>query len=79
MTDGNDESLGFEADIRPMFRESDRQAMRMHFDLWAFDDVSLNALPILARLRAGSMPCDGPWPQAQIDLFQRWTEIGMPG
>jgi hypothetical protein len=78
MTDDSDESLGFETDIKPLFRESDRQAMRTHFDLWEFDDVSLHALSILARLRAGTMPCDGPWPQAQIDRFQRWTEIGKP-
>ena len=32
---------------------------------------------ILARLRDGSMPCDGAWPVAQIDLFQRWVESGM--
>jgi hypothetical protein len=61
-----------------MFRERDRQAMQSHFDLWLHDDVSRHADAILARLRAGTMPCDGAWPQAQVDLFQRWAESGKP-
>ena len=59
---GTDDSVGFESQIKPLFRESDRRAMEMHFDLWSYDDVSANADPILERLRDGSMPCDGPWP-----------------
>jgi len=27
-------------------------------------------------LRAGSMPCDGGWPEEQIGLFERWTASG---
>jgi hypothetical protein len=50
--------------------------MLRHFDLWAYDDVSRYADAILARLQDGTMPCDGSWPQAQVDLFQRWTEDG---
>jgi hypothetical protein len=69
---------GFETDIKPLFRESDRQSMRMHFDLWSHDDVSQHAEAIFARLREGTMPCDGSWPQAQIDLFQLWAESGKP-
>jgi hypothetical protein len=61
-----------------MFREGDRQAMQSHFDLWLHDDVSRHADAILARLRAGTMPCDGAWPQAQVDLFPRWAESGKP-
>jgi hypothetical protein len=61
-----------------MFRERDRESMKSHFDLWSDDDVSQHADAILARLRDGTMPCDGAWPQAQVDLFQRWTESGKP-
>jgi hypothetical protein len=68
--------VGFETDIKPMFRESDRQSMRRHFDLWSHDDVSEHAESIVARLREGTMPCDGAWPEAQVDLFQRWAESG---
>jgi hypothetical protein len=52
--------------------------MQWAFDLWSYDDVSENADPILARLQDGTMPCDGSWPQAQVDLFQRWAESGKP-
>jgi hypothetical protein len=31
--------LGFAADISPLFREKDRNAMRGAFDLWAYADV----------------------------------------
>jgi hypothetical protein len=69
---------GFETDIKPLFREKDRQSMLTHFDLWSYDDVSRLADPILVRLRDGSMPCDGSWPEAQVDLFQRWADNGKP-
>jgi hypothetical protein len=38
--------------------------------------VSAHADAILARLRDGSMPCDGAWPLERIDLFARWLETG---
>ena len=70
--------VGFETDIKPLFRERDRQAMQSRFDLWSYDDVNRHADIILTRLRNGTMPCDGAWPPAQIDLFQRWVESGRP-
>lgn len=69
---------GFETQIKPLFRERDRESMQSHFDLWSHDDVSQHADAILARLDEGTMPCDGAWPQAQVDLFQRWAEGGKP-
>jgi hypothetical protein len=69
---------GFASDIKPLFRERDRQAMQSRFDLWSYDDVSRHADAILARLRDGTMPCDGAWPSAQVDVFQRWVENGTP-
>src|SRR5262249_51951329 len=60
--------------IKALFRERDRQAMQSRFDLWSYDDVSRHADVILTRLQEGTMPCDGAWPPAQIDLFQRWVE-----
>jgi len=73
-----DELVGFEADLKPLFRERDRQSMQSHFDLWSHDDVSQHADAILARLQDGTMPCDGAWPQEQVDLFRRWAEGGKP-
>jgi hypothetical protein len=69
-------SAGFEAGIKPLFRERDQQAMRSRFDLWSYDDVSQHADAILRRLRDGTMPCDGAWPPEQVDAFQRWVEGG---
>jgi hypothetical protein len=78
MSNDVDESAGFEADIKPLFRERDRRAMLSHFDLWSYDDVSRAADSILTRLRDGTMPCDGAWPPDQIELFERWLEGGKP-
>ena len=77
MTDSS-EPVGFETDIKPMFRERDRTSMEFAFDLWSHDDVSDNADAILDRLKAGSMPCDGAWPQAQVEQFERWVTTGKP-
>jgi hypothetical protein len=52
--------------------------MKFAFDLWSHADVKANADGILARLRDGSMPCDGSWPEEKVDAFRRWTETGMP-
>ena len=70
--------VGYEADIKPLFRERDRDSMSFAFDLWSYDEVSRNADAILARLRAGSMPCDGAWPEAQVSLFASWIDEGKP-
>ena len=73
------EPVSFEIDVKPLFRERDRKSMEFTFDLWSRDDVSENADAILARLKAGTMPCDGKWPQAQVDLFARWVASGKAG
>jgi hypothetical protein len=70
--------VGFDADIRPLFRESDVRAMRFAIDLRSYDDVCAHADDILERLRAGDMPCDDPWPTDRIDLFERWVRAGVP-
>jgi hypothetical protein len=73
---GSGEGLSFASDIRPLFRESDRQAMHAAFDLWSVDDVRAHGPAIAARLRDGSMPCDGPWPPDRVALFDRWLAQG---
>ena len=78
MSNDVDGSAGFEADIKPLFRERDRRAMLSRFDLWSYDDVSRDADSILTRLRDGTMPCDGAWPAPSIDAFQRWVDGGKP-
>jgi hypothetical protein len=71
-----DEQMHFEQDIKPLFREQDRNAMRFAFDLWSHDDVSTNANAILGRLEAGTMPCDGAWPAERVALFRQWIDAG---
>ena len=70
------EPVSFGRHIRPLFRAADRQSMSFAFDLWSADDVSQHAEAILGRIRAGTMPCDGAWPAAKIDVLQRWVDTG---
>jgi hypothetical protein len=70
--------ISFDTDIKPLFREKDRDSMRGSFDLWSYTDVQTQAAAIAARVKDGSMPCDGAWPPGQIALFERWIENGMP-
>jgi CDGSH-type Zn-finger protein/truncated hemoglobin YjbI len=71
-----DEPVGFAAHIKPLFRDGDRRSMRFAFDLWSHDDVATHAAAILERLEAGSMPCDGAWPEERIAVFARWVASG---
>jgi hypothetical protein len=73
-----DEPISFAQHIKPLFRERDRESMISHFDLWSHDDVARQSDAILARLRDGSMPCDGSWPADRVALFERWTDNGKP-
>ncbi len=72
-----DEPVSFDAHIKPLFRDKDRQSMSFAFDLWSADDVRTHAAGILRRLQDGTMPCDGAWPADQIAVFERWTQTGM--
>ncbi|MFL6112293.1 MAG: hypothetical protein ACJ786_13195, partial [Catenulispora sp.] len=75
---GEDEEISFAEHIKALFRPTDRQAMKFAFDLWAYEDVKEHGAAILARLRNGSMPCDGGWPAERISAFERWVESGCP-
>jgi hypothetical protein len=68
----------FEADIKPLFREKDRDSMRNAFDLWSYADVRTHAAAIVERVKNGSMPCDGAWPAERVELFEQWIEQGKP-
>jgi hypothetical protein len=74
----DNEPLSFAVNIKPLFREKDRNSMTFAFDLWDHDDVSTNADAIFARLESGSMPCDGAWPPEQVAVFARWVQAGKP-
>jgi hypothetical protein len=70
------EPLSFDQDIKPLFRDRDRNSMISQFDLWSYDDVARLSDPILARLRNGSMPCDGAWPDERVAVFEDWIASG---
>jgi CDGSH-type Zn-finger protein/truncated hemoglobin YjbI len=72
------EPVRFTPHIKSLFRKQDRASMSFAFDLWSYDDVTRHADAILARVRAGSMPCDGAWPRAYVEVFQRWVDNGKP-
>lgn len=76
-----EEPPSFRSDIGPMFRERDIDAMQgiSGFHLGTLEDVRAHASMILQRLEDGSMPCDGPWPRADVARFRAWIEGGMPG
>jgi hypothetical protein len=66
----------YDADVRPLFRERDRVAMLSHSDVCSYEDVKANADAILGQLHAGSTPCDGAWPDEQVELFRAWLADG---
>jgi hypothetical protein len=70
--------VSFEADIRPLFREFDRDEMEWVFDLWSYEDVKTHAAGILERIEDGTMPCDKPWSEDKIARFRGWIESGTP-
>jgi hypothetical protein len=71
-------TIGFSENIKPLFREKDRNAMKGAFDLWSYDDVVRHAPEILSALSSGSMPCDGAWPPENVATMRRWIEAGTP-
>ncbi len=72
-------AVSFANDIRPLFRDSpDIDSMKDYgLDLSSYEDVKAQAGVIYERLEDGSMPCDGPWPEAQLKLFKQWMDEGM--
>jgi hypothetical protein len=71
-------AVGFERDIRPLFRDKDVARMTFKFDLSSYDDVRANSDRILHRLSNGSMPCDGAWPAERVEVFRKWVDAGCP-
>jgi hypothetical protein len=68
--------VSYQADIKPLFRDSDRAAMLKAFDLWSYADVAAHGTKIAQKLQDGTMPCDGPWPADHVELFTDWVAEG---
>jgi hypothetical protein len=75
---GGGDMLSFARDIKPLFREKDRDSMRSAFDLFDYADVAHHADAIIGALRSGKMPCDSAWPAAQVETLQHWIDLGKP-
>ena len=74
----------FEADIKPLFRFRDQQAMLFMFDLWNYADVRSNADAIYERIvdktyndLATGMPPDVTWNPAMVALLKRWIDTNF--
>jgi hypothetical protein len=79
MTSGTEGGpLSFARDIKPMFRDKDRDSMLKAFDLFEYADVAEHANAIVDALRSGKMPCDGAWDAARVDKVQQWIDMGKP-
>jgi hypothetical protein len=59
--------LSVERDIFPLFRARDIEAMSFAFDLSSDGDVCENAEEIHSRLADGTMPCDAPWSEEDVE------------
>ncbi len=73
-----EQAVGFERDIRSLFRDKDVESMSFVLDLSAYADVRVNANRIVAAVAGGTMPCDGRWPEERVALFRRWMDAGCP-
>jgi hypothetical protein len=85
-----DEPMGFEQDIKPLFREDDRNAMRFAFDLWSPDESRPNPTPSSrgsrpARCRATELGPPSVSPSsaagstpANPPSSSRWLSLGRP-
>lgn len=75
---GEGDELSFARDIRPLFRQKDRDSMLRAFDLFDYSSVAAHADAIVGALRSGKMPCDGAWPAGQVETVQHWIDQGKP-
>jgi hypothetical protein len=73
-----EKKLSYAQDIRPLFRDSDIDSMlkARNLDLSNYGQVSAKADGILSRLADGDMPCDGAWPNKDVETFRQWIKDG---
>jgi hypothetical protein len=78
MTENTVPEISYASDIRPLFRDFDIDSMikARKLDLSNFKQVSAAADGILKVLEAGAMPCDGAWPEKDIETFRQWIKDG---
>jgi len=71
--------VGFDEDIRPLFRAGDQACMSARgIDLGDWWEVRRNSDAIFAMVSSGKMPPDTPWDKDKFGKFADWREEGMP-
>jgi hypothetical protein len=70
------QQLSFARDIRSLFRDRDIQSMQFAFDLASYENVRTNGEAIYVEVAAGRMPCDGEWPEEDVQRFRSWLDTG---
>lgn len=76
----------FENDIKPMFKDSDRNCMLnipmpdgVQLDLHDLESVKHHAMLILLEVVVGKMPQGGPeWDRQQVKIMAQWIDDGYP-
>ena len=52
--------------------------MSFAFDLTSCEAVREHAEETYARLSEGTMPCDAPWAEEDVERFRAWIDAGAP-
>ena len=71
--------VGYESDIRPLFREFDVEILQRldGIDLDDVESVRVRGEELRERLHKGSLPYDACWSDDLINLFDCWLDGGM--
>jgi len=69
--------LSFARDIFPLFRARGIEEMSFALYLSSYQDVCETAEEIHSRLADGTMPCDAPWSEEDVERVRRWIDAGM--
>jgi hypothetical protein len=70
-------SIRFASDVKPLFRERARTAMRRAFHMWSRDESVAHGEAILGRREAATMSYDAAlWLADRVALFERWLAQG---
>lgn len=72
------ETVVYERDIRPLFREKDMSSMSRASDLASYNDVRANVGRILRKLSEGRCTATALWPEERDDLLRGWVDADCP-
>lgn len=70
------DEITFYRDIKPLFKNDDRNCMKKLFDLYKYNDVCNNAEGIYNVLKSGEMPPGRKWSTTNVEKFKKWIDDG---